>query len=98
MLRHVALLRTDVSEERIASKIRVTFFCSVLRLLVTADVVPISLNLVTLTMEAMRSSETSVPTRAARRNIPDDGILQLILLMTEFRFINNGAHLTTKII
>jgi hypothetical protein len=30
--------------------------------------------LVTLTMKALRSSETSVPTRTTRRNIPD-GIL-----------------------
>jgi hypothetical protein len=31
--------------------------------------------LVTLIMEAMLSSKTSVLTRATRRNIPDDGIL-----------------------
>jgi hypothetical protein len=52
MLRRVALVRTDVSEEPCASFIRVTRICelgtkflrSVRRLLVTASVVPISPN------------------------------------------------------
>jgi hypothetical protein len=64
MLRRVALVRTNVSEERSSPFIRVTRFgevgstLAVRRLLVTASVVPSSQILVTLMKEALISSET----------------------------------------
>jgi hypothetical protein len=96
MLRSVALVRTDISEELSASFIKVTtvgelgttlavtsnrralvFLRSVRRLLVTASVVPTSSStiLVTLMHEALNFTETLVITRATRRNIPEDTLL-----------------------
>jgi hypothetical protein len=54
MLRRVALVKTDVSEELTAFE----FLRSVRRLLVTASVIPSSPIFVTLMKEALSSSET----------------------------------------
>jgi hypothetical protein len=88
MLRRVALVRTDVSEEISCEEMlachtiichnicHIVFLHSVHLLLHTPNVVPSSPILVTLMMEAIRSSETTVIKRVARRNILEEGILQ----------------------
>jgi hypothetical protein len=60
------------------------------RLLVTANVLPYSLILITLMMEELSSSEAPVLARATRRNIPGNGILNSrVVLFQAFRLSVN---------
>jgi hypothetical protein len=117
LLHRVALVRTDVSEEPGASFIRVTKISELgttqaaasnrrtLRRntnLVFLRSVPSSPIFVTLMKEAQGSSETSVLTRATRRNNPEDTILHrnnasspvIVTLMKEMRRSSATSVLT----
>jgi hypothetical protein len=91
MLRRVALVRTDNSEElstpfikvtrigELGTTLAVTSNLRKLRKNTNASVVPVSPN-VTLMKEALSSSETSVLTRSTRRNFPKCGVLHSVNL------------------
>jgi hypothetical protein len=64
-LRCVAIVRTEVSEERRAFIIRVTIIDELETILAVSN------------RRALLSSEMSVLTRAKLRNIPEDGILHI---------------------
>jgi hypothetical protein len=62
----------------------VVFLRIMVRLVDTANVVPSSSILVNLMMDAIRSSENSVPTIATRRNIPDDVTLPVLFMFPSY--------------
>jgi hypothetical protein len=64
MLRRVVLVENGVSEER----------TTIVKVASIGDV-PSSTIVILMMMEVIRSSETSALARAARRNMPEDGII-----------------------
>jgi hypothetical protein len=83
--------RNQLAMNNVSSNFQlIVFLRSALQLLVTANFVFISLIISTSVMERVRSSETSVLTRATRRHIPDDGILH--------DCVNSAARITDLII
>jgi hypothetical protein len=74
MLRRVALVRTDISEELSGSFIRVTGIGEL------GTTLAVTSNRRTLQRkplkQALNSSETSVLTRATWRNVPEDAVLR----------------------
>jgi hypothetical protein len=104
ILCRVALVRTNVSEECITSIIRVTrngklgrtlavtSNWSMFQLLVTANI-PTLLILVTLMMEAICYTETSVLTRATECNIPEDRLTSQTITLYLSKGPMNVYHL-----
>jgi hypothetical protein len=81
MLRRAASVRTDVSKERSASIIRATRIGAVgTTYAVTSNYNLLLVLMSSLIMEALCSSETSVLTRATRRNIPEYCVPQCNLI------------------
>jgi hypothetical protein len=81
MLRRVALVRTDFSEQEFVSIIKLTRIgdlgTTLLLLLITTNVIPSSPIHVTLIMEGMHFYEMSVLTKTTLRNIKEDGIIPI---------------------
>jgi hypothetical protein len=92
MLRRLVLVRTDVSEELIASIIRVTRISDVRKsyqyLITEACSEKI---LVTLMIEAIRSSDAPALLRNTRRNISEDGILTVLSVQAKRRRLDYPA-------
>jgi hypothetical protein len=83
MLCRAALITTDISEERIASIIRIKRISKLeTTLAITSNlllrIVPSLLILFIMIMDAILSSETSVLARVTWPHIPEDGILHYL--------------------
>jgi hypothetical protein len=84
MCRRVVLVRTEVSEDHIASIFKVTRISELgTTLAVTSNRITLRRNtMVTLMMEAIRSSKMSVLKRITRRRIPEDIILHVVTCLS----------------
>jgi hypothetical protein len=105
MLCHVALVRTDVSEEPSASFIRVTRIGELGTTLAATSnrckkgfLHSVSQLLVaaSVVLSSLGSSETSVLTRATQRNIPEDTILQTVYDCLCMLFTGEGSNTGTE--
>jgi hypothetical protein len=95
MLRRVALVRIDVTEELSASFIRVTRIGEIgTTLAVTSNRSKLQRNIdwqrATLMMEAIPFSESSVHRRATRRNSLEDGLLKRIMILQSSPLLIRG--------
>jgi hypothetical protein len=86
----ISELATNARCEEILCEL--VFLRSVRLLLVTANVVYSSQTLVTLVMETLSFSETSVLTRATRRNIPEDTILHVVSSLVRYSLTVKEGH------
>jgi hypothetical protein len=82
----VALVRTGILKEHTASIIMVTRIGE-LGIILAVSSNRSTLSLVTLMMEAIRSFETSVLTRATQHHIPEGGIFHRKHSVSETRFV-----------
>jgi hypothetical protein len=97
MLRHVGLVRTDISEEYIAIIIRLIRIGKLGTTLAVTSNIPSSPIFVNLMLEVLQSSEMPVLTRATWHNIAEDGILNRHCVCTLFLSFLSDAKLSSYV-